>query len=266
MLRLVAAARRHGVAAPDRWIGWKYLGEYLAQNLSTANRAKLIAAHYSFLFRHVPNDAGRRAWTRGVVLWERKVGLGDYVIRLSPSSFSAMEGEMQLSFHRADQLLFTLTFALIDGSALSLPCDHALFIGGMQGGIACRHEQRAAARNLGEIAPAAMLVIAARVVAQALGLSHIIAVSSDRQTAFRYADDQIRFSYDDYWGQHDAHRLAAGYFLLSANPAQRNLDHLSPAHRARTRRKILLKAEFAAEMLRSLQASLTASGEPAHPG
>ncbi|MBV9747223.1 MAG: DUF535 family protein, partial [Acetobacteraceae bacterium] len=257
--RLIAAAQRKGVAAPDRSIGWKYLGEYLAGDLSTADRARLIGSHYRFLLRRLPEEALRRAWARGLRLWERQVGEDAYVIRLAQSTFSAMEGETQLSFFRNEARLFTLTFALVGGRALGLAYDSAMFIGGMQGGYQCRHTNRLAARDNGEIAPSAMVVIAARAVAQMLGIDQIAAVSSGRQAAAAYAGGKIRFSYDDHWRQLGSDRFTNGFFLVDPSPASRNLDHLSPAHRARARRKARLKNALAAEMQHNLERQLQAA-------
>lgn len=271
-LRLLMSARREGVAASDDLsTGWKYLGDYLAAGFGTAERAALIMSHYAYLLERLPRNELRRDWAGSMILWERRAGDVRYAIALGQAMVCPMEGEAQLCFYRDAARLFTLTFSLIDGPLLGLSGERAMFIGGMQGGYACQQENRAAARDNGEVAPATMLVLAARAVAEALGVAHIAAVSSRRQASASYASEKIRFRYDDWWEQLGSRRIADGLFLLDPPGAgQRSLSHLSAAHRKRALRKTRLKAELAAEMRTAFRRRLTAPAVtpavPVRPG
>jgi uncharacterized protein VirK/YbjX len=163
-------ARQSGVATHDTLLDFKYLGEYLADQLSTEIRRSATLFHYMFL-KHNTSSEKTRLWNDGATIW-RRYGDGreqDLNIRLEPAKSAPMEGETQLRFLLGTLTLCTLTFCFLDGVSIGLPSEAVLLIGGLQGEANRRQEIRMAAKANGEISPATGLLLAAKAIATAFG-------------------------------------------------------------------------------------------------
>ena len=241
-LKVLRAARRDGVVRPDILTGIKYLGIYLAASMTTEVRRSALAYHYAFLSRTAGRDGSARLWTEGAEIWAwHDAADGDeFSIRLEPATLSPMEGESQLCFIFGAKPLCTLTFSFIDGAIVGLPSEAVLFIGGIQGGANCRREIRIAARANGEIAPASMLLISARAIAEHLGVRYVVGISGEHHAAVPHAGDKITLGYDAMWLEAGALRTEGGFFVVVPG-TEKPLAEVSRSHRARTRRKRELK-------------------------
>ncbi|WP_320533997.1 DUF535 family protein [Robbsia andropogonis] len=192
-LHVIRMARQAGVASDDKLIDLKYLGVYLSEFMNTEARRQILMHHYGFLTRKITDPRLGARWTTGATLWERRdEALGHaFNIVVEQSALSPMEGESQLRFTMGDLTLCTLTFSFLRGRDINLPHGEVIFIGGVQGGVDCREQIRMAAKSNGEIVPNAMLLVASKALAQAMGIGYIVGVSSDGQAAMGYAGEKI---------------------------------------------------------------------------
>lgn len=260
--RVIRAARAAGVASNEKLLDLKYLGVYLSERMGTEARRQILIHHYTFLTGKVRDAVRARQWLGGVTLWQRSdENIGQtFRIVLEPSMLSPMEGESQLRFSMGDITLCTLTFSFLLGDDIELDHGQILFIGGVQGGVDCRDPIRTAAKSNGEVAPADMLLIGAKAIAEAMGVPFIVGVSSERQAAAGYAGKKIALSYDAMWLQAGSTRTANGFFIVSPCVEERPLEDIAARHRARTRRKRLLKSEIRTQ-IREHTAAMFGLGE-----
>lgn len=247
--KAISEARRRALAGQSALLGLKYLGIYLAEFFTTEVRRQIIMFHFDFLARKMACPRAARLWSDGAVLWSScdEAGGHHYSIVLEPSALSPMEGESQLRFLMDGRMLCTMTFSILDGASIRLPCREALFIGGVQGGLGCRQEIRIAAKANGEIVPSAMLLLAAKALGEALEIGHVAGISSDQHAAMGYARQKIVLSYDALWLDAGATRTDEGFFIVVPGSEGWSAQ-ITGKHRSRTRRKRALKERIKANI------------------
>ena len=240
-----AIQRSRGVAADDSWTPFKYLGDYLSLSMSTTARRQALTGHYLWLGSLACASARYVSWRDSIVLWElgQREPHGSLRIFLEPARLAPMEGELQLRFSSGRRNLFTLTFLFAPGDLFGCPADTVLFIGGAQGGVDCRIEMRQAAKDNGEISPAAMLLLTVRALAKVLDIGQIFAVAEEDQISKGYASDKVKFDYHSFWSKVAGVRHGTFYKLFNES-VEKPLNEIPITHRARTRRKRERKARI----------------------
>jgi len=139
--------------------------------------------------------------------------------------------------------LFTLTFLFAPGDLFGCPADTVLFIGGAQGGVDCRIEMRQAAKDNGEISPAAMLLLTVRALVKVLDIGQIFAVADEDQVSKGYHSDEVKLDYNSFWSNAGGVRHGTFYKLFNES-VEKPLNEIPITHRARTRRKRERKARI----------------------
>lgn len=211
---------------------YKYLSRYIAASFSRPKRLAAILHHYHFLtatagpgfFEHV---------ARKIIIWQERRANQTFAIHLSYPAMVGFEGELSLHLTVDGELLQVVSFTIVPGQLMGLADKPALVLGQVQG---IRHQAlyKHATKTLLDITPAALLVQAAYGLAQALGIDHAAGVSTEEQLSYGTGS---RFSYNHFWEQLGGKRLANGLFELAIPAPEKPLEHLKPAHRARTLRK-----------------------------
>lgn len=245
--RVVAEHRR----TTDRLVPYKYLGDYLSLDLSPTERRLALREHY----RIAGTSGLETAIPPSGQIWRKLNGPDEPPLRISveSASLAPMEGELQLSFYFRTHL-FSLTFTFAPGRIFGAGRETVMFIGGLQGRARGREEIREASRLNGEISPAAMLLIAARVVAKIAGAKELVAVGMDRQISMSYAAEQIRLDYQRFWLEGGGIKQRSHYHL-PLQPELRPLTETARTHRSRTRRKREAKALVSEQIEQALTPS-----------
>ena len=238
------AARRRGLSRQRAPSFWKYLDAYLARSFSSGMRARIMRHHYRVLDQQVAPHM-RQAWQSGCPCWSSVGASGRaYRMTVGEARRAPMEGEAEIALWIDDDLLTTVTFAIAPASMFGLDGAHAMLVGGMQGMIGRREDNRTAARDHHEVAPMALLLLAGRTLARALGLSWIVGVPSSDQIELALRPGE-HAGYDRFWRDAGAAEVPGGLFALEVTGrGDRSLAHLSPSHRARARRKAAYKKEL----------------------
>jgi uncharacterized protein VirK/YbjX len=247
--RLASAMRnsqRQGVYLHRDSSFWKYLDLYLARGLSVRARAGIIEHHYRFLDGRLAQGVTRSAWINGAPFWSNAAESGRrYTLTAGQAVRAPREGEGEIAMLVNGAALMTLTFTIAPGAPFGLPDAHVLAVGGMQGVPGKREDIRIAAKDHGEVAPAAMLLLAAKALAEEFAIDHVIGVSDAAHIEQGRLGLTLKISYDRLWSEAGAAALPNGMFLLNVTEREaRSLAHLSSAHRARARRKGALKARL----------------------
>lgn len=256
--RALRRARAAGVAAAcGRSVPFKYVGDYLAAGFARGDRLAALVHHYELL---AATPGAAALWRAPVTLWDRDDEEGRrHAVILQRALLAPMEGEAELVFTLDGERLFTLTFTIVDGAAVGAAAGPLLLIGGAQGRYAARESLRYAARANGEIAPATLLLLAAAVLAERLGMVALAGPSNRTQVAALYVVDgrSSSLDYDAFWTAAGAAATARDFFLLAATPEVEDDAEITGKHRARTRRRRRLRAELRAAMHERLGRAMT---------
>ena len=250
LIALAARIHRAGfgyAARSEPVVLFKYLGHYLANSFDTATRLRIMSHHYETLAACLPDLAGSAIPRNGMLLWSHPVELGTFTIRLCMPAGSYLEGDLALVFSVNAVRLHKLAFTCVPGDEVGVEAGTALLIGGSQGYPGTSALIRPASRTIGEISPAAMLVLALQALAKRLGAAAILGVSADEQTSLRAHPEQAKSCYDALWEMTGGEREGS-FYRLPDGVAWKDTSHLSNGHRPRARRKRELKEKILAQI------------------
>lgn len=252
LMKILSAARKNGVLSHDPYTDHKYLGEYLALFMNTANRRKALLFHYSFFLGKRLNRDFTAKIMNGVIIWKNEFRGGGIHICLEQSDRMVMEGELSLVFFHDSKRLYTITFSVCRGNCLGLPHNAVLFIGGVQGQKGRSGEIRRATKFNHEISPVTMLVIAAQAIGAVLKLNAIVGVTSRWQCSSRHHEyvQNRKSSYDNLWAVFGGIPHADKVFVL---PIEGKDLPIMGKNRARTRRKRAMKKIIRDNLIRGLE-------------
>jgi uncharacterized protein VirK/YbjX len=250
LIALIARVHRAGfgnAARTEPVLLFKYLGHYLANSFDTAARLRIMSHHYETLAARFP-DLGRVGFPgNGMLLWSHHAELDVFTIRLCTPAGSYLEGDVSLVFSVNGNPLHKLSFTCIPGEEAGLDAETALLIGGSQGFPRTAALIRQASKTIGEICPAAMLVLAVQALAKRLGAEAILGVSAEEQASLRDHPQKAKSRYDVLWEMIGGERQGS-FYRLPDGVAWKDMSHLSNGHRPRARRKRELKERILAEI------------------
>ena len=160
---------------------FKYLGrQYLANQLSTAERGEALVHHYRFM-----HETFSASFVRSVVFDDAEVwndGRG-HAMTLGYSDPVDQEGELSLVFRRRGTAIFTLSFSFVPGRLCSLEDAHVLLITRIQGTKGCFEDIRMATRLMEDVSPANVLLACAAGIGLAADVHQIIGVAGRQQSS-----------------------------------------------------------------------------------
>src|SRR5205085_12227254 len=108
-----------------------------------------------------------------IVLWSHRVEPDTFTIGLCLPANHSLEGDLSLVFSVNGIRLHKLSFTCIPGKEVGLNAETALLVGGSQGFPGTTELIRRASKTIGEISPAAMLILALQALARRLGAAPI---------------------------------------------------------------------------------------------
>jgi uncharacterized protein VirK/YbjX len=233
-------------------LAFKYLGRYLANSFDTAARLRIMSHHYRTLAARLP-DLGELGfpWNE-IVLWSHRVELDTFTIGLCMPANHYLEGELSLVFSVNGVRLHKLSFTCIPGKEVGVEAESALLVGGSQGFPGATALIRQASKAIGEISPAAMLILSLQALAKHLGADAIFGISADEQTSLCAEPEQAKSRYDALWEMMGGERQGRFYRLPSA-VVWKDTSHLSNSHRARARRKRELKERILGQIRKNVE-------------
>jgi len=243
LIALGARIRRAGfgyVALSQPVLVFKYLGRYLAKSFGTAARLRIMSHHYRTVAARLP-DLGKLGFPRDeIVLWSHRVEPDTCTIGLCMPANHYLEGDLSLVFSINGVRLHRLSFTCIPRKEAGLGTGTALLLGGSQGFPGTTALIRQASKTIGEISPAAVLILAVQALAPRLGADAILGIAADEQTSLRADPEHAKSRYDSLWKMSGGERQGR-FYRLPGGVAWKDTSHLSNGHRARARRKRELK-------------------------
>jgi uncharacterized protein len=217
-----------------------------------------MSHHYRTLAARLP-DLGKLGfpWNE-IVLWSDRVELDTFTIGLCMPASHYLEGDLSLVFSVNGVRLHKLSFTCIPGKEAGLEVGTALLVGGSQGFPGTSALIRRASKTIGEICPAAMLILALQALAKRLSADAILGITADEQTSLRANPEQAKSRYDSFWEMSGGERQG-WFYRLPSGVAWKDTSHLSNGHRARARRKRERKERILAQIRENVERLLLAA-------
>jgi uncharacterized protein len=217
---------------------FKFLGDYLATDLSLRERAAMLIHHYEFLETHVDPEFLARIADRRLDLWQLPVGEHIYRICMFVSRIPHGEGDLTLIFDADGVDIYTLSFTIGPGSIAGLDARHAMYIARVQGKGKGLDRIREATKHCHDVSPAMLLLAAAEGVARALELGHMVGIgASAHVSANNIEAETLVKAYDEFWRAVGGERLDRAMFHLRVPMLGKSILSVRRDHRSRTNRK-----------------------------
>lgn len=255
---LKAAASRHPV------FPFKYLSTlYLVRGLTARERARCFLHHYRYIQERLGNGIVSESLLRDTPLIELHEAGHTCVITMAPPSEDALwEGELALTLWFDGAPLYSLQFAVVPGSVLQSQEKDVIVILRIQGVKGRFDEIRAATRIMRDVAPPALLVAALIGISNAWGIRLLGGISASSQFSRDHCSPALARTYDEFFSSLGASRVSAEFFVIPLPLKEKAIEEITNGHKARTRKKRLLKEMISDEVCRRILESNQSSRQP----
>jgi uncharacterized protein VirK/YbjX len=225
---------------------FKYLTKnYLVKGLTVADRVSCFLHHYKRLHMALPDSLLRLILQQDVVLLEICEGAHRFTITVGLSRPYDEEGELSLDLRVDDKIVFLLAFTFIPGSVVHSPAAEILLISRLQGIKGAYPSISVATRTLHDVAPNAMLLAALQGIADAFGITEMVAVSAARQSCYseKFAASFIE-AYDDFFTELRIPKNADGFYSTPVSIQGKPITSIKHGHKLRTKDKRAFKQQI----------------------
>jgi hypothetical protein len=225
---------------------FKYLTKnYLVRDFTLADRVSCFLHHYKRLHTALPDSLLRLILQQDVVLLEICEGAHRFSITLGLSRPYDEEGELSLNLCVDDKIVSILAFTIVPGSVVHSPAAEILLISRLQGIKGAYPSISLATRTLHDVAPNALLLAALQGVADAFGITGMVAVSAARQSCFneKFAAFFIE-AYDDFFTELGIPKNADGFYSTPVSIQGKPITSIKHGHKLRTREKRAFKQQI----------------------
>ena len=247
IFRVLASPSHRDLVFTDPRFPFKYaITNYLAQGLTTSQRAECFLYHHCRVNAAFPVDLLRHIFERNLTLHEVQHGANLYSIELClPTGSDLREGELAIEFRVDGVTIYVLQLTVIPGRVVGSKARDVVLISRIQGVRGCYPLIYSATKAFRDVAPAALLVGAAHGVAQALEIDEWAGVTSERQTCFGLdRPDMFSTAYDEFFAQLGGTCTKAGFFLGSFSE-QKPLGQVNNGHKARKKKRRAIRLQLA---------------------
>ncbi len=211
---------------------------YLALSFDVKSRLFMLTSHYCFINRFMKDGFIENIVHDCIVVWNNAANDNNYAITLTYPEY-ADDGNLELVLNVNSIPIYRLSFNIIPGQIFNLVDEHVLYITRVQGGGKRFELIKRATKDLHDISPPALLLIAVRAIAAALNIAKILGITvRDQATLGQMPIQEHYFSnYDNFWASMGGVKIDERAFLLPAVPERKPLNMISQSHRRRTRIK-----------------------------
>jgi len=235
--------------------------DYLARDLSVAERKSCFMHHYVRLLGALPDRMLRLIFHRSVSIFEMREGESVYRVIIHLSMPWDKEGELSLTLERNGIGIYVISFSIVPGSIVNSEAPEVLLISRVQGMKGKYKMIQEATKVMSDVNPASCLVAALQGFAEAFGICEIVAVSAVRQSA--YSEDQaemFRKAYDEFFYTVGAVLGSDNFFHCPVPIPEKPIQEVKRGHKLRTKEKRAFKREVSDAVLRFFQRNWRASG------
>jgi uncharacterized protein VirK/YbjX len=230
---------------------------YLAKNLRPHQRIEFLLTHYRFEDLSFTPAYKRMVYRDGgLLLWSRNVRGTEFQIKLCQADRHAAEGDLGVCLLADDERLHCISFSWANAEFAKPKKSIVPFITANQG--RWRKDEHVQAKfdaAFPQNAPNFACYSAMQGIAQAIGATEMLAVSSRHQVCFTQEDDKhFGNAYDIFWNAVGGVELPACGFSLPVPRPLKPIDEIAAKHRRRT----ASKRNFWADITDSTYAVLSA--------
>ncbi len=224
-----------------RWIVFKYAGHYyLGRSFDYRCRGAIMINHYGFLNNHLPKDFVEKITTSKLVIWEMRQGDKLYTVTTTFFSNHDSEGDIGLTFNIDGCEISKVSFTIIKGHMVGIDSDNVIMIARVQGTDGKFDLIRQATKELNEVTPHVILVIAIQAIASVLNIESIAGITSKEHID----SDHIQFGYDELWMSMGGDKINEQVFRVPTKPDNKPMAMVKANHRCRTKRKRQFKLDI----------------------
>ena len=219
-------------------IVFKHLRKGYARQLTTSDRAAIIANHYLKLSRHVGPDLIQGFVREGLQLWAANDDpMGPRIIAKSKDQYD-FESELTLMFMLGSEVLYIMGCVFSPGKIWGMEEASVLVITRVQGIRFAVDKMKIATELCGDCAPRLLLFSAMEGLAAAMQVRGIIGIGVARQIATEFEEistSSFYHNYDGFWLSLNADPQPDGNYRLLMPQAQRPLATIPAKHRGRAK-------------------------------
>ncbi len=220
---------------------YKYLGYYLAFDLSTADRLAILTNHYSYLIRRMHYEFFNDV-LRGTPVWQRTQETTHYQIDLTFPFGIDWEGDLTLIFRVNSVSVYSVAFTLLVDQPTPFFSEPAILVSRIQGAKNFDLIKQTT-KELGDIVPSALLMAALQGIASACQINRIIGISNQKQLS-KSDEETTFFDYDAFWHSLGSHEVNNNLFYLPVPFPEKPLTLIKANHRKRTVKKRQFKEQI----------------------
>jgi uncharacterized protein VirK/YbjX len=229
---------RNYVAAPDNDDLFHHLShrDYLVKGLSARRRVQCVLAHYRFE-ETTFNSAYKHAVyvARSLPLWQHAGEHDRFLIQLEVASRLNAEGDLTIALIANGKCLHRLSFSWVEGAVAGVAAPMTIFVARNQGrwtdsGDAFDAFERAFPNN----SPSFFCFAALQGLAQAVGMTQVVAVKCDAHIAYDPAEVRhFANAYDGFWKILGGIEMAGPGYLIALPFYLKPLADMPSKHRKR---------------------------------
>jgi uncharacterized protein VirK/YbjX len=220
--------------------------DYLARNLSVAERKSCFVYHYTRLRDALPDSILREILHRSISVFEIRDGESMYRVMSHLSRLWDKEGELSFDLELDGVGIYVVSFSIVPGAVVNSNAREVLLISRLQGMKGKYERIQRATKTMSDVAPASLLLAALQGFAEAFGIVEIVGVSALRQSNYHEDCAEVfRKSYDDFFNNLGAVLGPDNLFRCPVPIPEKPIQEVKRGHKLRTKEKRAFKREVA---------------------
>jgi uncharacterized protein VirK/YbjX len=221
-------------------LSYKYLRNYIALEISTANGLAILIEHYSYLQKRFKNDFLDTVCQSTIPLWSQCIDNVSVEIVMDFPHTIDFEGDLCLIFKKDQISIYRIIFVIADGNSVGLPKRNVLLISSVQG-MGDFEDVKLATKICQDIQPAQLLMAAMHGIGMALGFDTIVGIGDKNQIS---QGAKFYFSYDKFFENYGDLIPKKNFYRIPLPYPEKPLDLIDARHRKRTQNKRIFKNDI----------------------
>jgi uncharacterized protein VirK/YbjX len=187
---------------------------YLARGFTVSERVSCFLHHYRRLHAALPESVLRQILQGFVTLHELSDGDNCFALTIGlPRPPIDKEGELSLVLRVNGKKIFSLNFTIVPGWVVKSEVEEVVLITHLQGTRGCNSQIKLARRAFNDYSPRGPLLASLQGIADAFGISEIVAVCAQKQRCYENTSPAIFMNgYDNFFTEIGMVKTAAGFY------------------------------------------------------
>jgi uncharacterized protein VirK/YbjX len=263
VVRVIESPATRVVSESYDRVPYRYTMPYLCTSLNWQERRAALKSHYAFVGSALMPTFSQQVLDDAVEVWRDDVASHSFSVSIQGLCLQTRhrEGELTLCFKADGEAIYKLSFSFVEMAALGLPqaaergCTrHAMYVGRVQGISGAMNRIRQATVELGDIAPADLLMSVLFGMAQSLNINTVIGVTDEGCVSQAcIAKSGSSFSYAMFWDRFAGQAVRGDHTLIKLPMLEKPIEDIASKHRRRTLRKRDYKAAVVAQVAAAMR-------------